>query len=316
MKQLLITRSQLLFLLLVFPVTVWSAHNTPPSTQNRGCPDSWGYTWIDNDNEPNGPTFNWIDIATPANNTHINGAGSWSLGYNIGFSYPFYGGLRTLYNINTNGILSFSHPAQLNRWAINVLSTELAVDTASTTASEGIYTWYNNDISIVQWNAHTVSSGRRVKFEVILISNGDCFLQYDTINVATGDYFVSLEAGLIYFNMTDSATVATGSVIHIFAPGNSSAHDFVPVPNTFTIQVFPNPFNSMANVRISTFRPGNAEINLYDINGRFVRSLYNGGLGVGTTMFHFNADGLASSSYFVRMKNGTEIRSVPILYLK
>ncbi|MEE8417695.1 MAG: hypothetical protein V3S06_03440, partial [candidate division Zixibacteria bacterium] len=78
----------------------------PPVVLDRGGPDEFGYVWIDSD-EPNGPTFDWIDITdigTPIYMTDDDNQGP----FQMAFEFPFYGSFYNSIRLCSNGFLSFT----------------------------------------------------------------------------------------------------------------------------------------------------------------------------------------------------------------
>ena len=86
-----------------------------PQTESSGGPDPFGYRWADSD-EPNGPAFQWVDIATPENAVALTGDEAVSGFLPLGFSFPIYGRRFTQVRICTNGYLQFGNegPAFVN----------------------------------------------------------------------------------------------------------------------------------------------------------------------------------------------------------
>jgi Carboxypeptidase regulatory-like domain/Secretion system C-terminal sorting domain len=85
---------------------VGGSHNV---IDHLGGPDAFGYVFKDSD-EPDGPTFNWIDIT--ATGTEVSESGGITdddqIGpFPIGFNFPFYGSDRTQVYLHSNGVLSF-----------------------------------------------------------------------------------------------------------------------------------------------------------------------------------------------------------------
>jgi hypothetical protein len=74
-------------------------------------PDAYGYRARDN-NEPNGPTFAWLDISTTG--TQVTGLGddNTSLVYPIGFTFHYYWYDVTQFWVGSNGYIQF-HPGGL-----------------------------------------------------------------------------------------------------------------------------------------------------------------------------------------------------------
>lgn len=80
---------------------------SPIAFAAQGGPDAYGYTWKDS-NEPGGPTFNWINIATTG--TQVMGLGDDNFAGPFGFidGFQFYWYFPTQVWIGSNGYLSFS----------------------------------------------------------------------------------------------------------------------------------------------------------------------------------------------------------------
>ncbi|GBE29218.1 hypothetical protein BMS3Bbin04_00230 [bacterium BMS3Bbin04] len=74
-------------------------------------------------------------------------------------------------------------------------------------------------------------------------------------------------------------------------------------PATYlTVDAYPNPFNSTTNVRYSLSKPGEVSLDIYDLLGRHVVSLFTGRQSQGTHEVMFDASDLASGSYFLRLE--------------
>jgi subtilisin family serine protease len=75
--------------------------------KGTGGPDVFGYTWRDSD-DPNGPSFDWVDITSIGTRLTLTGDDNTSQGIPIGFNFPFYGTSFADVNVCTNGWLSFT----------------------------------------------------------------------------------------------------------------------------------------------------------------------------------------------------------------
>ncbi|MEM7035777.1 MAG: T9SS type A sorting domain-containing protein [Bacteroidota bacterium] len=75
-----------------------------------GGPDAYGYVWRDS-NEPNGPSYDWVDITTRPGAVQISGlADDNSVGpFNIGFDFHYYWSDYSTIKVGTNGWLSFDN---------------------------------------------------------------------------------------------------------------------------------------------------------------------------------------------------------------
>ena len=74
----------------------------PPS----GGPDAWGYTWK-SDQDPNGPTFQWVDITSTG--TKITGLGDDNFvgPINMGINFVYYWNTYNQVYVGSNGFISF-----------------------------------------------------------------------------------------------------------------------------------------------------------------------------------------------------------------
>ena len=70
-----------------------------------GGPDSGGYIFIDSD-EPNGPTFDWIEIAETGKNLGLDDEDSY-FGIELPFDFYFYEGFYSLLGVSSNGTIQF-----------------------------------------------------------------------------------------------------------------------------------------------------------------------------------------------------------------
>ena len=84
--------------------------DAPPMTLGRGGPDAFGYEWVDSD-EPDGPSFNWVDITSNGVEITPWPNGTVDNGYTnlmpMGMDFEFYGIVYTDIVVGTNGWVSF-----------------------------------------------------------------------------------------------------------------------------------------------------------------------------------------------------------------
>ncbi|MBU0509263.1 T9SS type A sorting domain-containing protein, partial [bacterium] len=82
------------------------------------------------------------------------------------------------------------------------------------------------------------------------------------------------------------------------------------------LSVYPNPFNDQARVRFDLLKSERVEITLYDLTGRRVRTLADEVCDAGRHEIAFDARGLASGTYFVRLHSSSAVRTQKVLLLK
>jgi len=68
----------------------------------------------------------------------------------------------------------------------------------------------------------------------------------------------------------------------------------------YAMYAYPNPFNPATNIIVKNIKSGNYTIDIYNILGQKVYTLYNGYLEKGNNKFIFNANNFASGIYFVK----------------
>ncbi len=101
-----------------------------------------------------------------------------------------------------------------------------------------------------------------------------------------------------------------------FAEDEKSSNVVIPSEFRFD-QPWPNPFNPVTNISVALPEISLLTIEVYDIQGRLVSSLYNGYKEAGYSQFRFNASGLSSGIYFIRATvNGSVKRAHKVVYMK
>jgi hypothetical protein len=88
---------------------------------------------------------------------------------------------------------------------------------------------------------------------------------------------------------------------------------------SFTLlQNYPNPFNPSTTITFTLERTGTVSLTVYDIVGREVASLVNNELlsGGAVHQVQFNAGGLTSGVYLVRMQSGGKVQMKRMLLVK
>ena len=75
------------------------------------------------------------------------------------------------------------------------------------------------------------------------------------------------------------------------------------------LQNYPNPFTSSTRVAFAMSRPSAVRIAVFDVTGRQVAVLVDGSLGAGRHEVDFNADGLSSGTYLIRMETPSGIQT-------
>jgi len=80
-------------------------------------------------------------------------------------------------------------------------------------------------------------------------------------------------------------------------------------------QNYPNPFNPSTTIGFTIVNPQNVSIDLYSIDGRYLRNIYNGIVGTGRHEVRFDAEELPTGIYLYRLttKTGTQTRKLTLV---
>ncbi len=181
--------------------------DNPPMLLGRGGPDTFGYVWIDSD-EPDGPTFNWVDITNDGVEITAWPHGTVDDGYTdlmpMGMTFNFYGIDYTDVAIGTNGWVMFNAPTS------SYLSNTTIPNTANPNNFIGVewddldggtvghcYYYYDsaNNRFIVSWIGwpYYPDPTDPHDIQVILNGNGSIVTQYQNGSTWQSDVTVGIE---------------------------------------------------------------------------------------------------------------------------
>jgi hypothetical protein len=116
-------------------------------------------------------------------------------------------------------------------------------------------------------------------------------------------------------------TVAVGTHGHGVFSGvvqETGVEPIVPeIPQSFSLQpLYPNPFNGDGQLEVGMHRAGPLTVELFDLRGARVATVYQGNLAAGQHRLPVVAQGLASGSYFLRARSGSEVANQRITLVK
>jgi hypothetical protein len=117
------------------------------------------------------------------------------------------------------------------------------------------------------------------------------------------------------FHKPDNPALGFVDYLPIYIPVSVNSNSTI-ISGYSLSDAYPNPFNPETIIKFSI--PGNEKVTLevFDINGRFVRSLLNSRLNKGTYSINFSADGLASGIYFYRLSAGNFSETKKLIFVK
>ena len=98
--------------------------------------------------------------------------------------------------------------------------------------------------------------------------------------------------------------------------GNETENLNSSIPNTaFLGNNYPNPFNPVTKIEFGIPNSGNVVINIFDVSGKEVASIFNGFREAGNYSVEFNASDYSSGVYFYKMvfENSVIVKKMLIL---
>ena len=114
---------------------------------------------------------------------------------------------------------------------------------------------------------------------------------------------------------TSSPAVANNSV---GGSGNSSENNVSTIDlnvNSTEFIAYPNPFGKQTTVRFTLpYQEDNATLDIYDLRGVKIQSLFNGNANAQTTYeVQFNGQNLSAGTYFFRLITAKEVKNFKVI---
>lgn len=89
------------------------------------------------------------------------------------------------------------------------------------------------------------------------------------------------------------------------------------LPQGFNLgQNYPNPFNPSTTIEYTLPKAQQVRIQLFNLRGQKIKTLYSGKEGAGVHRLSFNAAGLASGVYIYRITAGSFVQQKKMIYLR
>jgi len=79
---------------------------------------------------------------------------------------------------------------------------------------------------------------------------------------------------------------------------------------------YPNPFNNSTVINYYVSAENEINLTVYNAKGEIVRKLFNGKQSSGNHAINFNADGLNSGVYYIRLKSKASVQTTKCLLVK
>jgi V8-like Glu-specific endopeptidase len=173
----------------------------------HGGPDQFGYQWIDSD-DANGPVYQWNDISTTgtpvtswiATGNYPGSDEGYAGPFPIGFSFPFYGSVKSQVYIAADGMLLFS-PATTNLYSNLSLPCTIPNefiapfwDDLDGSTQGAVYYKTDADKFIVQYtNWQRYPKTGSLTFQVVLYASGKITFYYNNMNATLNSATVGIE---------------------------------------------------------------------------------------------------------------------------
>ena len=86
-------------------------------------------------------------------------------------------------------------------------------------------------------------------------------------------------------------------------------------------QNFPNPFNGQTNIEFTIQNPNNISIEIFDVNGRIIRTLFDGYHNSGTSILKWDGKNklneiVSTGIYFYNIKTENYIKTKKLIFSK
>jgi hypothetical protein len=98
--------------------------------------------------------------------------------------------------------------------------------------------------------------------------------------------------------------------------GDAVEDDVILHPTSFSLSIYPNPFNASTSLTFSLPQPEHVTLSITDVTGRRVAALVNGHFPAGEHRVMFNAEDLPSGIYFAHLQTSINSRTQKLVLLK
>lgn len=160
------------------------------ASKDQGGPDSFGYTWIDSE-EDGGPEWSWTDISETG--ILVEGLGDDQVAgpYEMDFNFHFYGQLKNHFWISSNGVICFddpfvsytNHPLPTNN-DYNDFIAWFWDDLKMDSTISRVYFKNYEEKTVVQFTkmVHYPGTESFITGQVIMMANGSILIKYRLVS--------------------------------------------------------------------------------------------------------------------------------------
>jgi hypothetical protein len=213
--------------------------------------------------------------------------------------------------------------------ASNRILTVVAKSTAMQAGMSGQYrinaVILESNLISYQWHFPECPGGdgynhRNVLRAMKFITNGDNLIKGEwaqqkeisrTFSMELDDKWVPSNCDVVIFVDKANGTLNNSEIQQAVKQGITRPLGIEPNPSASDgiLNVFPNPVHGLANIHISIAEDGPVKVDLYDINGRKVKSVSDQKLKAGVFNIEFDASGISSGSYILQMEANKKVYS-------
>ena len=106
------------------------------------------------------------------------------------------------------------------------------------------------------------------------------------------------------FEYTGDLTI-TSSIVADWYGSDIVINNFI-LPDKYNLSnAYPNPFNPITNFSFTLPEDGHVSVEVFNLKGQLIDSIYNGFINAGEYHFTWNAEGIVSGTYFLNMNAGS-----------
>jgi hypothetical protein len=330
-----------------------------PSGYDPTGPDAYGYYAYGSDDVlyQQSPQYNWVEVNTIGTQI-VPTSGDYTKTVNLPFTFKHYGNSFSQLRISTDGWVAPGSgtltapenqplPCQDNR---NNMVAAFWDDLFSSNPADSGKLYYYNDVTnhrfIIEWDrvGHADDYTNKETFEILLMDpvyyptrtgDGEIIFQYKTVD-EPGSCTVGIEdntetRGLQYVYdelypitatqirdefaikfTTDSASVVTVK----------EENEIASLPTEYVLeQNYPNPFNPQTRIWFAIPEAAYVKLNIYDINGRLVRTLDESNKSAGRYEVMWDGKNnfgskVGSGVYFYRLQANSFVQVKKMILLK
>ena len=144
----------------------------------------------------------------------------------------------------------------------------------------------------------------------------DINLNWNDISYSDEDVHLVIEGVAIDMHELVSADVPSYYNEVVVVVGNVEAY-LNPIPDEFGLgSAYPNPFNPTTNLELALNQNAMVNMSVYNIRGQLVDMLLERNMKAGYHTITWNADGISSGMYFVRVETGANVAMQKLMLLK